>query len=144
MKQQITVGAALLFGVFGFLAALDHENGLLLVLIAVGLGALGIVALQSLLTRFNEVVQASSEMGFLAIKQGLAFFVPFVVLAIVADGFFEWHSAQAFFSAGVSALGASCGAYLMQQGASKMGGFVVPMAWALGCSAIWMLLTAAF
>lgn len=77
MKQQITVGAALFFGVFGFLAALDHENGLLLVLIAVGLGALGIVALQSLLTRFNEVVQASSEMGFLAIKQGLAFFCAF-------------------------------------------------------------------
>jgi len=144
MKQQITVGATLLFSVFGFLAALDHENGWLLVLVAVGLGAFGIAVLQSLLTRFNEVVKANPETGYLAIKQGLAFFVPFVVLAIVADGFFEWHAAQVFFSAGVSALGASCGAYLMQQGASKVGGFVVPMVWALGCSAIWMLLAAAF
>ncbi|HCR48361.1 MAG TPA: hypothetical protein PLL64_02365 [Rhodothermales bacterium] len=143
MKQQTILGATLLFSVFGFLAAIDHEAGWLLVILSLVFGGVGIVVLQALLSKYNEIVRGNPDVGQGAVRQGLAFFVPFAVLAIVSDVVLGWHAAQVFFSAGLSAIGASCGAYLMAKGASKIGGFVVPMAWAFCGSAFWMMMTVA-
>ncbi|MBL7978723.1 MAG: hypothetical protein JNN12_10315 [Bacteroidetes Order II. Incertae sedis bacterium] len=143
MKQQTTLGAAFLFSVFGFLAAINHEAGWLLVMLSLVFGTVGIGVLQILLTKYNEMIRENPEIGQAAARQGLAFFVPFAILAIASDVVFEWHAAQAFFSAGLSAMGASCGAYLISKGASKFGGFVIPMAWAFCGSAIWMMITVA-
>lgn len=144
MKINTAIATVILFAAFGYISAAQKEKEWLLVGIAIALGILTVFILQQLLKWSGGTVTNSSAIAADALEKGVLFMIPFVVLALLADLWLGWHSAQAFFSSGLTAVAISSGAWMLKNGGHRLGSIIVPMIWALSCSAAWMLITSMF
>lgn len=140
MKPTLVGMTSLIFGFFGLIAALQRDEEWAFVVIAIVFGVVGIGVLQGLLKRYNAIAKENPAIIAESIEQGLAFMIPFALLAFLADGILGWQSAQAFFAAGLSAVATTSGAVVLKYGGDKWGGFLWPMIWALSGSVLWMTL----
>lgn len=138
MKLTTAIITVILFGAFGYIGAAQKENEWLLVAAAAGLGLVIVFLLQQLLgwSSGNNTAAAG------ALEQGVLFMIPFAVLAVLADVWLGWHSAQAFFSAGLSTMAISSGAVIIKQGGHKFGSIIFPLVLAFAGSVAWMLIAA--
>ena len=79
-----------------------------------------------------------------AVARGFLLLLPLTVLALIADLFFGWGSAQAFTQAGIMTSGAAVGAEVMRRAGSGLKYLVVPLAGAFCFSFAWIGYTVLF
>ena len=77
-----------------------------------------------------------------AIGKGFLLMIPFTALALMADLWLKWSTAQAFTSAGIMTASAAFAAELVKLGGKKLLSMVLPSLFACGFSAMWMFLSA--
>lgn len=138
MKMTTAIVTVVLFAAFGYISAAQKEKEWLLVGAAAGLGLVIVFLLQQLLAWSSGNNTAAAN----ALEQGVLFMIPFAVLAVLADVWLGWHSAQAFFSAGLSTMAISSGAVTIKNGGHKLGSIIVPLVLSFAGSVAWMLITA--
>lgn len=132
------------FGAFGCLAALQKDKEWIIVVYALALGLVLVALLQWLLIALNPVARKNNQLAAEALVQGLAFLLPFAVLALVADLALGWQSANAFFTAGLSTLAVTGGSLLVKQGEKQWSAVYVPLLVVMIAATGWMLLLARY
>ena len=79
-----------------------------------------------------------------AVARGFLLLLPLTVLALIADLFFGWGSAQAFTQAGIMTSGAAVGAEVMRRAEPKIRYMAAPIAGAFCFSFAWIGYTVLF
>ncbi|RJP35388.1 MAG: hypothetical protein C4536_00810 [Actinobacteria bacterium] len=94
---------------------------------------------------FNPRLRAASDypriMGI--VVRGFLMMLPFMLMALVAELFLDWNSAQVFTQAGIMACGSVAGAEVVKSSGGKIVNMIAPVAGAFLFSFLWMLLSAA-
>jgi hypothetical protein len=142
MKPLTAIATVVLFGAFGYISCAQKENKWLLIGIAVALGLVIVFILQQLLKSGAGAVVNKETVAADALEHGILFLIPFVVLALLADLWLGWHSAQTFFSAGLSSVAITSGSVMLKNGGPRITSIIIPMIWALAGGLAWMLITA--
>jgi hypothetical protein len=110
-----------------------------------GLAVLALAGIGGSIYAFNPWLRAASDyptiMGIVA--RGFLMILPFMLLALVAELFLDWNSAQVFTQAGIMACGSVVGAEVVKSSGGKIMHMVAPVAGAFIFSFLWMLLSAA-
>jgi hypothetical protein len=142
MKPLTAIVTVVLFGAFGYISCTQKDNKWLLIGIAVALGLAIVFILQQLLKTGAGAVVNRDTVAAGAIEHGVLFMIPFAVLALLADLWLGWHSAQAFFSSGLTAVAITSGSVMVKNGGPRITSIIIPMIWAMAGAAAWMLITA--
>jgi hypothetical protein len=79
-----------------------------------------------------------------AVARGFLLLLPLTVLALLADLFFSWGSAQAFTQAGIMTSGAAVGAEVMRRAGPRISYMAAPIAGAFCFSFAWIGYTVLF
>ncbi len=143
--------AVLCFIVLSVLIAIETEGISIIFIFFIlgcfyGVGSIGLYS--AILTRLNRHINRSYVVD--AVSAGFLSFMPFAILALIADLVFDWSSVQVFISAGFMATGVAISMEMAKKGQIGKGtvflssglGFLLSFLWTLGCHLLFSLFQA--
>ncbi|HEY5556503.1 hypothetical protein [Acetobacterium sp.] len=137
------------FLIFGILSALGKQEITLLnfslsIVLSMVVGLLIVNFLILLLRAFNKNLINKSGTVFAkeAVGKGMAFMIPFTVLAMLVFFVLDWNVIMPFASAAITTSAANAGTEVIKKGGNGLKNMIIPTALAMFLSTVWMLLLA--
>ncbi|MEI6287889.1 MAG: hypothetical protein WCP79_15400 [Bacillota bacterium] len=132
-----------LFGILGTYSLVAQHGYLLLAVGALqGLvfAFLAIRIMTAVVSLTNRDLQLQYGKSFAgrAVAYGMAYMLPFAILAVIADRFLHWPGVTLFTATGIMATGSAIGAEISKAGKVKVMNYVLPSIIALIISIAWM------